>query len=298
MLEDVRPAGERARAAAYWRDRLLPLPREEVFDFVDRSASIDTGIELAVRADFPERIADGLRPVAAKFRTTPFVILLSAYRALLAAWTGRPRAVIGTTTLGRSPRAGDVVGQFTTNTYVATTVLPNETLAGVVRTVHAETALAMRYASPYKLIAAAVNDDFARQRPWPQMNLYDVWFQTGTAPRLPVFAGMEVSPAPDGPPAQARSSQAVPVPPRPEVDGWLALTRKRVTPWVVADPDGTGINVSYGPAFFDRQQVTGWIRDYETVLAALIEEPERRIADVRLASGPRTANGSAAGVPA
>jgi hypothetical protein len=44
--------------------------------------------------------------------------------------------------------------------------------------------------------------------------------------------------------------------------------------------------------------VTGWIRDYETVLAALIEEPERRIADVRLASGPRTANGSAAGVPA
>ncbi|MFD0816797.1 condensation domain-containing protein [Micromonospora zhanjiangensis] len=298
-MDTGRLDGERARAAAeYWRDRLRPLPREEVFPSVDRSASVDTGIELRVRVDFPDRVTAGLRHAAAAHRTTPFLVMLGAYRALLAASTGRPRTVIGTTTSGRGPRTAEVVGQFTTNTYVATTVPADATLADVVRLVHGESALAIRHAAPYKLVASAANDDFSRQRPWPQMNLYDVWFQSDLPPRPPVFAGLTVSPAPVGPPADAPSAEAVPVPLRPDQPGWLAMTRKRVTPWVLADTGGTGITVAYGPAFFDRRQVTDWTRDYVAVLTALFEEPDRRLTDIRLSAERRPVGTSGATAPA
>ncbi|WP_306213694.1 condensation domain-containing protein [Actinoplanes sp. RD1] len=278
------PGADAARATAYWRDRLRPPADAEVFPWTDRSASVDTGIELPVRFDFGERLAAGVRQAATRHRSTPFLVLLGAYRALLAARTGRPRVVIGTTTLGRGPRSREVVGQFTTNTYVATTVPDGATLAEVLELVRAETVLALRHAAPYRLIAAAANDDFARQRPWPQMHLYDVWFQSDLPPLLPDFAGLEVRPAPPGPPDAGPSPEAVPVPVRPGDARWLAETRKRVTPWVLADAAGTGITVHYGPAFYDRPQVDAWISDYAAVLAALIEDPHRPVHDVLTAA--------------
>jgi hypothetical protein len=84
VMEDARLTAERERqATGYWRDRLRPLPSVPVFEAADRSAQVDPGIEVRRRFDFAPGLVGGLTAFASANRTTPFVVLLSAYRTLL-----------------------------------------------------------------------------------------------------------------------------------------------------------------------------------------------------------------------
>lgn len=284
--------GQRRREAeAYWRDRLRPPADLQVFTPTDRYRQVDPGAELQVRFDFPRPVADRIGGVAAANRTTPFLTVLGAYRALLAAWTGQPRAVIGTVTLGREPRVRDVVGQFSTNTYIATSITPDASLAEVLRIVHTEALLAMRHAAPFLQTASVVLDDFAARRPWCPLNFYDVWFQSDTPPRMPEFADLVVRPAPPGPTVGEPSAAAKPVPVRTDDPDWLAAARKRVTPWILLDTDCRGGTIVYGPAFFDLREVNDWLGNLKHVLSILVEDPDTTIGDLRLPN-PRRARRS------
>jgi hypothetical protein len=283
VMDATGVTGQHGREAeAYWRDRLRPLAELQVFTPTDRYREVDPGAELHVRFDFPRPVADRIAGVAAANRTTPFLTVLGAYRALLAAWTGQPRAVIGTVTLGREPRVREVIGQFSTNTYIATSVTPDASLAEVLRIVHTETLLAIRHAAPFRQTASVVLDDFAARRPWCPLNFYDVWFQSDTPPRMPEFAGLVVQPPPAGPTVGEPSTAAKPVPVRMDDPDWLAAARKRVTPWILLDTDCRGGTIVYGPAFFDLREVTDWLGNLEHVLSVLVEDPDRTIGDLRL----------------
>jgi len=115
---------------------------------------------------FAPQLPGRLARAAAQWRTSPFIALLGAYRALLGACTGWDRVVIGTTLMGRTPaRTRDVVGQFTTNTYVAVTLPPDATMQEAVSATHTEMLAAMRHAASFHTIARAVNREFDRHRP-------------------------------------------------------------------------------------------------------------------------------------
>jgi hypothetical protein len=267
--------------ASYWRARLTPLPASSPYPVVDRSDRIDPTAEARLRFTLPDDVTSRLAGFAARARTTPFIVLLAAYRILLACRTGRHRLILGTTTLGR-PGAGtrDLIGQFTTNTYVATTVSPETTLADVVGLVHRELTEAMRHATSFKRIARAVNPDFERNRPWPFMNLYDAWFQSDIPPRPPRFPGTQVE---AGPPAPRQP--AVFAPPSPDSRRLteprrFPVTTKRVTPWIIMDADCRSGILVYGPAFFTADLAGTVVREYQVAVRALLTEPDRRVGDL------------------
>lgn len=301
--------GHAGDPAGYWRDRLTPLPSTNPL----ATAVVDTGIDpdYSIRTpfrfapDLPRRVAE----TAARWRTTPFITLLGAYRALLGAWTGWDRVIIGTTTLGRGPAGTrDVIGQFTTNTYVAITVGPDATLREAVSATHDETVAAMRHATSFNAIARAVNPDFDQQRPWPFMHLYDAWFQSDIPARPPRFPGLDVEPAPavpldrepapDVPPDRDPSPRAAPRRPAPRAapqgpapraaphgpavePAAHALAVKRQTPWILMDPDCRGGAVEYGPAYFTAEFAADWPLRFESVAASVVDEPDRRIRELR-----------------
>jgi hypothetical protein len=247
---------------------------------VDSGADPDHSIRTPFR--FTPELAGRLAETAARWHTTPFITLLGAYRALLGARTGWDRVVLGTTTLGRgTPGSRELVGQFTTNTYVAITVRPDATLREAVDATHAEMVAAMRHATSFQSIARAVNPDFDQCRPWPFLHLYDAWFQSDIPVPPPRFPGLTVEPAPpvpaepaQPPPAVARRTAADPT--------TRAAAVKRQTPWILLDPDCRGGAVEYGPAYFTAEFAAGWPSLLDTVAATVVDDPGRRIQDLHL----------------
>jgi hypothetical protein len=284
MARPVIDGAAAERLTNHWRNALSPLPAGNPFAEAVSPSGIAPGTAIRIWFDFPPGTAQRLGRSAAAMRTTPFVALMGAYRALLAAWTGRDRIVIGTTTSGRDARTRDLIGQFTTNTYLATTVGQEARLSEVVGIVRGEMLAALRHATSFKRIAGAVNRDFAEQRPWPFMNLYDAWFQSDIRRRAPAFPGLAVEPAPYCPPENPDPGQ-VGVPAGTE---WAddpdlrAVTVKRDTPWILINPDCTGAAIEYGPAFFTKALAAEWVRKYQSVVAALLHDPDRRVRDLGL----------------
>ncbi|MFF7995593.1 condensation domain-containing protein [Kitasatospora xanthocidica] len=117
-------AGEAGTAArAYWRELLagapadlgLPLdrPRTEASRF--RGAVL----ERRLPADLTGRVRD----LGAQLGASPFVVMFSAFKALLHQWTGRSDLVVGTPLHGRpEPRFQDTIGYFVNQVPIRTRV--------------------------------------------------------------------------------------------------------------------------------------------------------------------------------
>ncbi|MEO8444480.1 MAG: amino acid adenylation domain-containing protein, partial [Gammaproteobacteria bacterium] len=96
-------------ALDWWRGRLAGLPPAPLDAFVRPRA----GERISRRLPFtlPAPLADGLRRLAREGNATPYMVLLAAFRSLLARLTGQADLAIGTPmTLRDTPELRDVVG--------------------------------------------------------------------------------------------------------------------------------------------------------------------------------------------
>ena len=265
---------ESPRRDAYWRRHLLPLPPGQVFPPSDPSPHADLTAEVRLPFTLDDHVAAGLRRLAWRARTTPFVTFLAAYVVALSRRTGRDRIVVGTTTLGRdTPLARRVIGQFTNNVYVEARIAAADSFLDVIRSVHATMAEATRNVAPFKRIAHAVNPDFERCRPWPDNRFFDAWFQSA-APAAPdlTYPELRVSPValaePERTPQPAAFTAA-------DVGPRITEWHLRWAPIVVLDDDRHGGVVVFNRNLYDHDLVDGWIADYRRVLAEMAAEPSR-----------------------
>ncbi|CAM3726474.1 condensation domain-containing protein [Kibdelosporangium persicum] len=158
---------------AYWRSKLIPFPTSTHIE-----PRYEPGANLLTRDrlpfDFSAEVATALKRVAWRARTTPFVAMMAAYHAVLSVETGSDRTVVSTATLGRTTeRSWKAVAQFASDPYVATDLPDDLTLGDAVRVTHDTLAEATANLVPYTAIARAVNPDFDRSRPWPDIELCD-----------------------------------------------------------------------------------------------------------------------------
>ncbi|MEV4615580.1 condensation domain-containing protein, partial [Kitasatospora sp. NPDC049258] len=104
----------------YWKQQLsgiepLALPVDRLRPAVRSTAGS------AVRLAVPAEVADRLRALAGEHRTTLFTVLLAAFQAQLARWTGGTDITVGTVVNGRTrPELRDLVG-YGINTLVLRT---------------------------------------------------------------------------------------------------------------------------------------------------------------------------------
>jgi hypothetical protein len=266
----------RAARAEHWRGRLNPLPDRFAFPPRRPAGGADLVTQSNIDVDFPRDIGARLPAFAAEHQTTPFIVLLAAYRILLGRWTGWDRVVIGTAMLGRDVRGTHrMVGPFVENIYVATTSSGESALADVLRTVHEEVLTCIEHAASFTEIARAVNPDFDRQRPWPFLNLYDAWFQATAAANNDGGEGAGVRPAAIGRPSRAEWADR-----EPGCPASLLLHAKRGEPGFILDDVRTGGSVVFNPSFYPEEMVRSVVRDYPAVIMALLDNPHQRVSEV------------------
>jgi hypothetical protein len=235
--------------------------------------------QASVDVPFPPTVAEQLGGFAAWARTTPFLVLLAAYRILLTCWSGWDRVVLGTTTLGRhAPGAQHVVGQFTTNVYLAVTVSPRDTLREVLGRMHEEMLGAVRHAAPYTEIARAVHPGFDACRPWPFLNLYDAWFQStagneSTTARSPRGPRADVQSAPVG----CRTAWTTG---RRGCPADLQMWAKRGEPGFVLDSTRHGGSTVFCPAFYPEAMVSAVTARLPGLVEDLLADPYQTVGDV------------------
>ncbi|MEV4702015.1 amino acid adenylation domain-containing protein [Actinoplanes sp. NPDC049316] len=103
-------AGALDRHLAYWRERLAGLPYLELPTDRPRPARRD-GAGAVVPLALPAELMTGVRALAARHDATPFMVLLAAYQAVLARWSGRADVPVGTVVSGRvRPEVQDLIG--------------------------------------------------------------------------------------------------------------------------------------------------------------------------------------------
>lgn len=295
---------ESHRRAEFWRRTLTPLPEALPFTVAgpppDPVLAATTEASLSVA--LPGETARGLHALARQRRVTPFVLSLAAYRILLGELTGWDRVVLGTATSGRErPGSGDLIGQFTQNIYVATSLSRDTTLAEAIDEVRVATFAAMRHVASFTEIARAVHPGFDKERPWPFLFLYHSWFQsaapeTGDGRAVRTADGGAGSATDDGADAgggaggagaggddmrERRSRGRRPTLADVAPDR-LRYWAKRGEPGLTVSHDRRGIEMNFNPSFYDRDEVATAVRGYRSVLLELLRDPQQRIRDLRL----------------
>jgi len=260
---------DRRRRDDFWRRNLTPLPDEWPFERSPQQP--DVTAEATLGLPIEPGLIGRLHTFARAQRITPFLLYLAAYRILLGARTGRPRLILGTATAGRDePGAEDLVGQFTHNVYVATTMGPDTTLREGIGQVRSAMYEAVRHTASFTEIARAVNPDFDAVRPWPFLLLYHSWFQSA-------------APTNDPPPDRREQRSRTRKPAGLVLDERATgLWAKRGEPGLVVRHDRRGASMHYNPTFYPRAAMLETLEGYAAVLGALLADPDQRIADLKL----------------
>lgn len=253
----------------YWRRSLTPLPTEWPYPPILDGPGLDVSAESDLAVPIPADVTTRFRAFARRHRTTPFVLLLAAYRIYLAVRTGWSRVIVATASTGREslPAGGDdLIGQFSQNTYLATTIDLQTTLTDAIAIVRAGVYEAMRNQASFWEIARAANPDFDAMRPWPFFHLYHAWMH-GAAFAVPQSAH--------------RVTRMRPPPVEPDA-ALLWLWARRHAPGLTVDLDGGAAVMGGNPTMYPASLVREILQGYVAVLKALVADPEQRIADLKL----------------
>ncbi|MBI1393678.1 MAG: amino acid adenylation domain-containing protein [Alphaproteobacteria bacterium] len=262
---------------AYWVDRLanapeplnLPIdrPRPPVFD--------DEGGWLAFRID--HGVAAAARSIAARARTTPFVVYFAAWASFLARLADTDDIIVATPLMARDvDPLGDAIGCFVNTAFLRFRLQSDDLVDDAIRRARAEAIGAMShlYASPDD-IAAAVEP----RRDPGRTPLAQAMFDYREAPRQPIAPGLSL----------------VELPVEPSFTPY-ELTAS------VADlgAEGARVELQYAKCLFSEWQAKRIADSFEAYLEAFLARPADRLvtmpmlsadareALLRLGRGPRS----------
>ncbi|MES1244615.1 MAG: amino acid adenylation domain-containing protein, partial [Acidobacteriota bacterium] len=252
-----------ARELAHWRDRLGGAPQSSDLPIDRPRPAARTYRGAAHRFTLPAEVADGLRALAQRRGGTLFMAVLAAFQTLLLRVTGQADRTIGTPIAGRNHLQTEELIGFFVNTLVLRCALagnPRFTeLLGELREVTVEA-----YAHqdlPFEKLVEELQTERALSRT-PLFQVMLAW-QNAPAGRLEA-AGLGFEPIPF-----ERSASRFD----------LALE--------MAESAGTlEGSLTYSTDLFDRPTVARLADQLARLVAAVVDEPERRLFDLPLLGEP------------
>lgn len=246
-----------ARALDYWRGRLsgvkpLRLPTDR-----PRPAEWD-GASDVLRFDLPAALVAEIDKLARGHGSTRFMVLLAAFKAQLARYTGQTDIAVGTPVAGRG--RVDIEGLI--GLFVNTVVLRTDTAgAATVRDlVHRVRDTALTAFTHAELPFERVVGELAPERDMSRNPLFQVTFSllpAGTEEIALPGVDVELVPAPLG------------------ASAFDLVLDLRVRP-----DGGIGARLQYATALFDEDTVRGLAAGYVRVLEKVLAEPEAAVADL------------------
>ncbi|GAA3849302.1 hypothetical protein GCM10022243_14090 [Saccharothrix violaceirubra] len=206
----------------------------------------------------PEATAQGVRELAKRYGVTEFVVLLSAFQALLSRYTGRTDVAVGTMVSGRTrPELQRLIGYGINSLVVRTRWTPATTFAELL----GDTRTAVYEAFDHQEVPfARLVDELQPQRDMSRTPLFQVAFTLHEAQDdLFALPGLEVSP----------------------LDLPSQVSRFDLTALVKQSRDGAlRLELEYATALFDRTTVERLAGHYLGLLDAVIAASESRVSEL------------------
>ncbi|MEU3822374.1 amino acid adenylation domain-containing protein [Streptomyces sp. NPDC030392] len=264
-LQHERLSGPRMeRLLGYWRDRLagaapLELPTDRPRPrFWDGSGDV-------VRFDLPAGLVAGVDRLARSHRATRYMVMLAAYQALLARYSGRTDIAVCTTLADRGdPRAADVIGPFVNTIVLRTDLAGDPPFAELLGRVRAGALRDFSHAeAPFDRVVQAVGG----ARDLSRHPLAQASFTLLNTQRPPELHGLDVELVP--PPLRGTP-----------LDVFLDLG---------ARPDGTvAARLQYSTALFDEATMHRFRDGYTALLGAVVDAPDAPLSETAAGLAPLT----------
>lgn len=248
-------------ALRFWRDRLadtpirLALPR-------DRTAAVDGGGHRGetVAVVVPAERAARIRKLATACDTTEFAVLLAAYQALLARYSGQDRFLVGFPAANRhSAEEFDTIGFFVNTIAFPADLRDAPSLADLVRRVGRDLLAVYEHQhAPYEQVVRDGGRDGA------------------TADPIEAFLAWQNVPEAAGEWTGLRAEEVPIAWPTAKFDLTLSLSQR-----------GEEIRgyFEYRTAVFDRQTIEQLAANWTALLGALLDAPDRPLSTVDLVAG-------------
>ena len=255
-------AGERLAAQlAFWRARLADeTPLDLPTDFPRPAAQSFRGALLPVA--FPPLLAAAVRKAARGQGCTVFMVLLAAFQAVLARYAGQETVSVGTPVAGRTRTATEqLIGLFVNTLVLRTDLSGDPTFAALLWRVRE---LALEAHVHQDLPFAKLVEELQPARRLSHSPLFQVMFILQNAPgEAPELAGLHVAPR-----RPARETA--------KFDLTLSLSE-----------EGEALfgSLEYAVDLFERGTMERLVGHLETLLAAAVTKPARRLSELPLLSG-------------
>ncbi|GAA3216482.1 non-ribosomal peptide synthetase [Dactylosporangium siamense] len=246
------PEPEPADLPEAWLDRLRAVPARLELP-ADRPVVASDGGAVVWRTLPPSTVA-AVEAVARAARATPFMVVLAAWSALLARWTGAGDLLIGTLSAGRTgPFSDDAVGLFVNTVPVPVAVAPDAPFDGLVAAVRAEVLTALQHAEvPFDTLVARLAP--ARE--------------AGHAPLVQVACDWFDEPPGSWPLGDATARLRDIEPPAAKFDLWLSVRRRG---------DTVRTRVEYRTDLFAPSTMERFADRFEALLGHALREPRTRV---------------------
>ena len=275
-------------ARAFWREQLraplavIQLPSDR------RRSRAPSGRGATVAAVLPRDLSDAVRTLARREGGTPYMVILAAFQALIARYTGETDVPVGTAIANRHrAEAAAMVGFFANNLVMRGDLSGNPTLREVLARVRPMAAAAYAHQEmPFDVLV----DLLAPPRTRETSPLFQVML---------VLHGSRVTHLD----LDALEAEVVEVP--------TGTARFDLAVDVFDHPEGFGVRLEYATDLFDEAQIARLADHYRVMLEAFATTPDVRVGDVPLvgpdtgleevcaaARGPSLPAGEASTVPA
>ncbi|MBZ4419378.1 non-ribosomal peptide synthetase [Myxococcus sp. RHSTA-1-4] len=247
---------------AWWRSRLDPKARLELPADKPRPAVLGSRGERQVRMLSPA-LTEALKALGQREGKTLFVVLLAAFKALLYRYTGQTDLTVGSLIAGRN-RADleGLIGLFINALALRTQMSGDTSFRALLEAVHETTLQA-----------------YARQDV-PFEKLVEALKVERSSSHLPLFQVMLVLQNSPLPPLRARGlvMDALPVDTK--------TTKHDLTLYAIELPQGLRLSAEYSTDLFEAPTMARLLGHLETLLAGAVEDPNRRLAELPLLTGP------------
>ncbi|HEY0792246.1 MAG TPA: amino acid adenylation domain-containing protein [Chthoniobacterales bacterium] len=242
----------------FWRDRLaglpvLQLPMNRPRPRYDAAAAANANVSV------PPALADALRTLARSEDATLFATVLTAFKVLLARYSGQDDFAVGSPIAARgSSEAESLIGYFLNMLVLRTRLDGNLTFREALRRVRNGTLEAFEHQDlPFDLVVEALAPERI-----PGLNpLFQVAFVlVGAQAACHAVPGLQFEPF--------------------EVEDQTA--KFDLTLSLVEHPDGLRGTFTYNPALFDNEMIKSLSRHFGTLLEAIVAEPDARVSELPL----------------
>lgn len=199
----------------------------------------------------PPALSEGVRALARGLSTTPYAVLFAAYQLLLARYSGQRDFAVGIPVAGRTIPDEPVVGFFTRTLVVRSDFQGSPTFAELVTRVAQRRLAALAYEQvPFERLVAALDGAHDRSR----TPLFQALFSLEeTRPQLDPMSG--------------ERWQRL----------WVGNGGAKADLTLVMEHDGEQFSgeLEFCTELFERRTIERMIRNFETLLTSVVEEPHR-----------------------